>query len=1107
MSEPRRRRSAAAQERTEAYDRPIADGMRTGRDVQKRSRIRARARVMTALIAVVGLMVVLLGGYTVYALSKGYDPFTDAKQARIGTASSTEMNAAAEESYYKGLRISEVMPSNHTSVPDETGSFSDWLEIWNSSDHDIDLEHVGLCDRSDSIRFLFPQMILPPDGRLVVFCDNENRSEPYSVLHAKFKLSSVGETVYLYEPHAMRIDAVTFDMVGTDRSWALLPDGRWAEVAYFSPGYENTEEGHERYRLESMVMDGALIINEVSANARCGLTDEDGDLTDWIELYNTTDQTIFLDNYALSDKENQPLRWRFPAGASVAPHGYYIVFCSGKDRAVSPTSIPHASFRISAEHDTVVLSDHRGHICDRVIVDNLPEDCTWARDPSGSFTVHTFATPGRSNEDVAGADTDLRRWNTSGVIISEVMASNDSVGVADGNAFVDWVEIRNTGLEAVDLSGWGLSDRIGRPRKWQFPYGTWIEPGQIMVILCDGLGDTAKDGRLHTNFRIQRGGGETVCLCTPEGRILDKLLLSAIPTNVSYGRTLGTSGFFYYDTPTPGTENVGGFLGYCGTPSFTNPPGLYEVTGSTPMISTRITIPENTTVRYTTDGSVPTLSSTVYQGEELLMQFTTVIRARAFSDSGLLKDSEVLTGTFLINAYHTLPIFSIVTDPDILWNETNGMLTVGQKALEAKAASPAAKLPFKYTVYREVKDKMDARPVHVEYYSLDGQQILNQDAEFKLMGDFSLDMPQKSMKFRAKSIYGNKTFAAALFEDRQFTEYKGFVLRNSGNDSMWTRLLDGFESRLVDAYQAYYTRKYGYGEDTIPVIHQAWKPVVVYLNGVYWGHMNLRERNDRFMAAQQEGLPLSEAANMTILQGSGILKYGTRSELKEYQAFIKQVKNGKPAMTNGQPNKDLQYILDNVDVDNYFEYISLEMFFGNSDIGNLRFYRLHREDSKWRWILYDVDYGLFTSSFNSPRSYTKAKGMGDKNIDNTILLKLLSVPEYKDKFLRKYASVFEFLTTDTMLEILEPLVELITPEMSVHWARWGPENDKKVIDEVPVTGDGAYRYWQKRVDRLRNTLRKRPRNLWEYTQAAFSLNNQQMINYFGPQPEYGEGAY
>ena len=1099
MSEPRRRRSAP----------PTASAAETGgqgRDVRRRARARAKARVMLALIVMFSLLAAIMLAWTVYSLATGQDPFARVYTARTGAATG---DAAGDESYSKGLRISEIMSSNHTAVPDETGSFGDWVEVWNSTDRDINLLHVGLSDRSDSIRFTFPEIVLGPGERRIVFCDNVNRSDADGVLHAKFKLSSVGEAVYLYEPHATRIDMAEYGTLGSDSSWALLEDGSWAEVSYFSPGFPNTEEGHERYRLESTVLDGALIINEVSANARCGLTDEDGDLCDWIELYNTTDHIIYLDNYALSDKENKPLRWRFPEGAAVPAHGYYLVFCSGKDRAGSAASIPHTNFAVSAEHDTVVLSDHRGHICDRVIVDNLPEDCTWARDPDGGFTVHTFATPGRDNEDTAGADADLRRWNTSGVIISEVMASNDSVKTVDETTFVDWIEIRNTGLQGVDLSGWGLSDRIGRPRRWQFPAGTWIEPGQFMVIHCDGLGAAAADGKLHTSFKIRRAGGETICLCTPEGRILDKLMLGAIPTNVSYGRTLGTSGFFYYRTPTPGAENGVGFFGFCDMPSFTSDPGLYEITDSVPVVTTRLTVPEGTTVRYTLDGSVPTTSSPVYAGEELQMKYTTVIRARAFSDTGLLEASDILTGTFLINAYHTLPVFSIVTDPDILWNENTGMLTIGQQALDAKAASPAGKLPFKYTIYRKVKENLPAQPVHVEYYGLDGTQILSQDAEFKLMGDFSLDMPQKSMKFRAKSVYGTKTFATALFEDREYAEYKGFVLRNSGNDSMWTRLLDGFESRLIDAYQEHYAATVGYAEDTIPVIHLAWKPVAVYLNGKYWGHMNLRERNDRFFVAQHEGIALSEAADMTILQGSGILKYGTRAELKEYQAFIKQVKAGKPAIVNGQPNADLQYILDNVDVDIYFEYIALEMFLGNSDIGNLRFYRLHSEGSRWRWILYDVDYGLFLASFNSPRSYTKAKGMGEKNIDNTILLKLLSVPEYKDRFLRKYGTVFRFLTTKTMTDILDPMVELITPEMSLHWARWGPENDPKVLSDVANkrTADSAYRYWQERVDRLHNTLRKRPRNLWEYTQAAFGLSNQQMIDYLGVQPEYPEGTY
>ena len=150
---------------------------------------------------------------------------------------------------------------------------------------------------------------------------------------------------------------------------------------------------------------------------------------------------------------------------------------------------------------------------------------------------------------------------------------------------------------------------------------------------------------------------------------------------------------------------------------------------------------------------------------------------------------------------------------------------------------------------------------------------------------------------------------------------------------------------------------------------------------------------------------------------------------------------------------------------------------------------------------------MFNSTFDSPKSYTKENGMGLMKIDNTVFRTLLSVPAYKDMFLRKLADVFKFLTTEKMLEILEPMVEQITPEMTLHWARWGEENDKMIISEVPTTADGAYRYWQSRVERLRNTCRKRPRNLWGYIKDAFGLSNQQMLDYFGPQPEYGEGAY
>ena len=247
--------------------------------------------------------------------------------------------------------------------------------------------------------------------------------------------------------------------------------------------------------------------------------------------------------------------------------------------------------------------------------------------------------------------------------------------------------------------------------------------------------------------------------------------------------------------------------------------------------------------------------------------------------------------------------------------------------------------------------------------------------------------------------------------------------------------------------------------------------------------------------AQHEGLSLEEAKDIVIIEGNGKLRNGTSADLKEYKAMLKKIKNGNPAKNA----EDLQYILDNVDVDNYLEYIALEMFVGNSDPGNIRYYRV--PGGKWRWIWYDADYGLYRSGFDSPASYLKSTGMGQQKIDNTILLKLLSVPEYKDLFLTKLGTIFQTFTTEYMLNVLEPLVAQIEPEMQMHFARWGEENDRAIVRELPITADGALRYWNQRVERLRNTLKLRPNKLWGFVQDAFKLSNADMLHYFGERPE------
>lgn len=1042
---------------------------------QKRRRI-GNAFAMLVLMALVVLLIVICPK----------DPVRHAYYT-IGTDDNQVVTGNHSSGIYDGLVISEIMASNTAAVPNENGEYADWVEIWNSSANDIQMESVGLSDDELSISFLFPKMTLKAGERIIVYCDKTNQASAGRPLHAKFGLSSNGETITLYDPNAYVIHSVKTPIMSSDESYAMLEDGSWAMTSAYSPGFANSTEGYLSYRNATMVTDGALIISEICPDPLTGYRDEEGLLCDWVELYNTTGQTVSLDNYALSNNENKPLKWRFPEGACVAPYGYYIVYCSGKDIDNGPAGVAHTNFKISAEHDTIVLSDSRGRLVDRVTIDNIPEDASYARDENGTFSIHIKSTPQLPNTASGEHQMDvfMRALNETGVYITEVLASNDDVETTVGAAFVDWIELYNSSASAVDLSGYGLSDNLGRARKWQFPDGSIIMPGEYKIVWCDGNAEANTASEPHTSFRLTKAGGYSVVFADPTGKILDKLVLPEVPTDVSYGRTTGREGFFYYDAPTPGTQNADGFLGFVKAPELTVQAGMHDQ-----GVQVGFTIPQDTTVYYTKDGSVPTVTNGIpYGGEVIELSRTTVLRARAFPINPMYHASTVTTGSYFINTYHDVPVASVIVDPDLLWNHDYGLLAEGD--IEKTVAGA---LPFKNSTYRKVKDASIPYEGYMEYYALDGTQVFSQGIAISTAGDYSLDLPQKSFKIRAKSAYGAKTFAAALFEDRPYTEYKSLVLRNAGNDGVWARVRDGFQSRLMDAYGSI-------------VVHQAWKPVAVYLNGVYWGHMDLRERVDRYLIAQFEGLPLEEADNMDILVGNGTVEYGSNKEFKD---MVKKLKASDPANNPA----DRAYLDANVDVENLLEYMAFEMFFGNSDIGNTRYYRLHGTDPetgepyKWKWILYDVDYGFWSASFNSPWSYTKEKGMGQKNINNTCFMTALKVPEYKDMFLKKLGDIFQTLTTEFMSGILDECIAELHPdsEMKLHFNRWAEYHDPMVISEWPTKYTSAYTYWENHVNRLYNTLKKRPYLLWAMVQKQFKLTDAQMVSYFGERPVKPEDA-
>ncbi len=143
---------------------------------------------------------------------------------------------------------------------------------------------------------------------------------------------------------------------------------------------------------------GAAVINEFMASNSTTIEDDDGDWSDWIELYNPGPTPIDLTDHYLSDDAGNPLRWRFPAG-TVPAGGHLLIWASGKDK-VGLDGALHTNFAISAAGEPLLLTAPDGVTrLDEVGPQALATDVSYGRlaDGAGSWVVFAAPTPGWSN--------------------------------------------------------------------------------------------------------------------------------------------------------------------------------------------------------------------------------------------------------------------------------------------------------------------------------------------------------------------------------------------------------------------------------------------------------------------------------------------------------------------------------------------------------------------------------------------------------------------------------------------------------------------------------------------------------------------------------------
>ena len=176
-------------------------------------------------------------------------------------------------------------------------------------------------------------------------------------------------------------------------------------VGQFSP--ERAE--HEFYSLNASyptINPGDLVVNEIMAQNTLTVTDVDGEFEDWIELHNNTNTTLSLDNLFMTDTETNLIKWQFPTGTTIAPNGYLTIWAD-EDGAQEGL---HASFKLSASGESVLLAYANGTIIENVNYDAQTADLGYARIPNGTgnFVIQS-PTFNLNNENLAASAFDFNQ--------------------------------------------------------------------------------------------------------------------------------------------------------------------------------------------------------------------------------------------------------------------------------------------------------------------------------------------------------------------------------------------------------------------------------------------------------------------------------------------------------------------------------------------------------------------------------------------------------------------------------------------------------------------------------------------------------------------------
>ena len=624
--------------------------------------------------------------------------------------------------------------------------------------------------------------------------------------------------------------------------------------------------------------------------------------------------------------------------------------------------------------------------------------------------------------------------------------------------YEDYLELENTGGEPLFLGGYFLSDKIKKRSLFRLPALT-LEPGAQLLLWADGTGRSGEAGEDAQSLSFTLAPGETVYLSSPHGILLDQVTLGEKVKNVSetrreeeWIRAEGTPG----ESNAEAAEYVPPTLA---APVLSRPSGFYDG-----LLTLTVAAAEGCTVHYTTDGSVPDAEDPVFPDALTLTDRSaepnlvlnhptttadrsgvvtepvdkgTVLRLIALDGTGAF--SEVVTATYFVgeqtfSKYEGRTVLNITADPLDLFGNYGICVTGLEYDLWLDGGMVGdAPYPFYYR-----RGRLLEKDAQIALWNTAHEPVLAEACGIRLQGDHTRAQPYKRFRLISRPIYsGSSTFSAPVVGG---VLCHSFFTRQDTSDLIPQMLAEGLGLGGLDA-----------------------EPAAVFINGEFYYDTYLRECYDKQYFLSHFNVKDSDL----ILISNSELDVGTKEDFAGFEALMDYIEQSDCA-----DSEVYETICEQIDVENYAQYMALNIYLNNTDWSMYKNYKLWRtrkkkddgvRDGRWRWLVYDMDgctwsaskYGYHKAEFDAFRiaqPFTEVPFL-----EMPLFRDLLKNGDFRATFVRAWLDLMNGVLTS---ERLTPILERYGASDDTFWLSFLQKRPKYavqiLIDDLGLDAESCF---------------------------------------------------